>query len=68
MERCDGFRDAVPKASAQTVSIQADLLKDWTELKATMAKIAEAMPEDKSTFKATPAERSYGSRSCTSRR
>jgi uncharacterized damage-inducible protein DinB len=46
--------------SAQTASIHADVLKDWTSMKDTMAKIAEAMPEDKFNFKATPAERSYG--------
>ena len=44
-------------ASAQT--IQADALKDWASMKDTMAKIAEAMPEAKFGFKATPAERSY---------
>jgi len=46
--------------SAQAVSIQADLLKDWTDLKSTMAKIADAMPEDKFTYKSTPAQRNYG--------
>jgi uncharacterized damage-inducible protein DinB len=45
------------KVSAQT--IQADVLKDWISLKDTMAKIAEAMPEDKYSFKATPPERTY---------
>jgi uncharacterized damage-inducible protein DinB len=44
-------------ASAQ--SIQADALKDWTSMKDTMAKIADAMPEAKFGFKATSAERSY---------
>jgi uncharacterized damage-inducible protein DinB len=46
--------------AAQTVTIQSDLLKDWTNMKETMTKIAEAMPEDKFGFKATPAQRSYG--------
>jgi uncharacterized damage-inducible protein DinB len=47
-------------ASAQTVSIQAEMLKDWTDLKATMGKIAGAMPEDKFTFKSTPPQRDFG--------
>jgi uncharacterized damage-inducible protein DinB len=47
-------------ASAQTVSIQAEMLKDWTDLKATMDRIAGAMPEDKFTFKSTPPQRDFG--------
>ena len=50
----------VRPASAQAVSIQADVLKDWTSLKDTMMKIADALPEDKFTYKATPAERNFG--------
>jgi uncharacterized damage-inducible protein DinB len=46
--------------AAQSVSIQAEMLKDWTGLKDTMDKIANAMPEDKFTFKSTPAQRDYG--------
>ena len=37
-------------ARAQSPSIQSELLRDWTALKDTMAKIAAAMPEDKSYF------------------
>src|SRR5258708_15416869 len=51
---------SAPKSSAQTASIHADLMKDWSEMKDRMAKIAEAMPEGKFTYKATPPERSYG--------
>ena len=51
---------SVLNASAQTASIHADLLKDWTALKDTMMKIADAMPEAKFSFKATPPERTYG--------
>lgn len=47
-------------ASAQTVSVQAEMLKDWTDLKATMDKIAGAMPDDKFSFKATPPQRDFG--------
>lgn len=45
--------------AAQTASIQSDFLKDWTSLKSTMTKIANAMPEDKYSFKATPPERDF---------
>src|SRR5262245_34295522 len=48
------------RPAAQTVPIQADMMKDWTGLKSTMDKIAAAMPEDKFTFKSTPAQRDYG--------
>jgi DinB superfamily len=48
------------KLGAQAPSIQAEALKDLTNQKDTMAKIADAMPEDKFGFKSTPAQRSYG--------
>jgi uncharacterized damage-inducible protein DinB len=48
------------KPAAQSVSIQGEMLKDWTGLKDAMDKIANAMPEDKFTFKPTPAQRDYG--------
>lgn len=41
-------------------SINAEMVKDWNDLKGTMDKIAAAMPEDKFTFKSTPAQRDYG--------
>ena len=47
-------------AYAQTASLRAELLKDWTELKPVMMSIAAAMPEDKFTYKSTPAQRDYG--------
>jgi uncharacterized damage-inducible protein DinB len=50
----------VARASAQTASIQADFVKDWQGQKDTLVKIAQAMPEDKFSFKATPAQRSFG--------
>jgi len=46
--------------AAQALSIQAEMLKDWSDLKGTMAKIAGAMPDDKFTFKSTPAQRDFG--------
>src|ERR687897_247729 len=48
------------RPAAQTPSIQGEMMKDWNDLKGTMAKIAAAMPEDKFTFKPTPAQRDYG--------
>ena len=47
---------------AQSVSIQAEMLRDWTSLKTTMDKIADEMPADKFTFKATPPEQTFGER------
>jgi uncharacterized damage-inducible protein DinB len=52
---------AAPKpVSAQSASIQAEMLKDWTGLKDTIVKIANEMPEDKYSYKSTPAQRDYG--------
>jgi uncharacterized damage-inducible protein DinB len=50
----------VARPAAQTASIQSDFVKDWQGQKDTLAKIAQAMPEDKFSFKATPAQRSFG--------
>jgi len=51
----------LPQAvQAQSASLQAELLKDWTELKPVMMAIAAAMPEEKFTYKSTPAQRDYG--------
>jgi uncharacterized damage-inducible protein DinB len=50
------------RTQAQQVSLQAELLKDWTGLKETMHKIAAEMPADKYGFKATPAQESFGER------
>jgi uncharacterized damage-inducible protein DinB len=47
-------------AHAQTANLQAELLRDWTELKPVMMAIAAAMPEDRFTYKSTPAQRDYG--------
>ncbi len=50
------------QAQSDTVSLQAELLKDWTALKDTMHKIAAEMPADKFNFKPTPAQQSFGER------
>jgi uncharacterized damage-inducible protein DinB len=47
-------------AGAQTASLHAELLRDWTELKPVMMAIAAAMPDEKFTYKSTPAQRDYG--------
>ena len=47
-------------AAAQTASLQAELLKDWTDLTPVMMAIAAAMPEEKFNYKSTPAQRDYG--------
>jgi uncharacterized damage-inducible protein DinB len=49
-------------AQMDGVSLQAELLKDWTGLKDTMHKIAAEMPADKYGFKPTPAQQSFGER------
>jgi len=46
-------------ARAQTVSVQDGALRDWTSQRDTLMKIASAMPEDKSGFRPTPAQRTW---------
>lgn len=48
----------VPSAHAAT--LKEELLKDWLEMKDTIHKLAEAMPEDKYTYKSTPGQRDFG--------
>ena len=50
---------AAPVA-AQSATLNAELLKDWIDQKATMMKIADAMPEEKFAFKSTPPQRDFG--------
>ena len=47
-------------ARAQTANLRTEGLKDWTDLKPVMMAIAAAMPEEKFTYKSTPAQRDYG--------
>lgn len=51
---------ATSPSSAQGVTLAGDMLKDWQQQKGLMVNIADAMPEDKFGYKATPAQRSYG--------
>ena len=46
--------------AAQSANLNAELLKDWTDQKTMMMKIADAMPEEKFSYKSTPAQRDYG--------
>ena len=45
---------------AQTPSLQANLLADWTSQKDTLMKLANAMPEEKYGYKPTMPQRNYG--------
>lgn len=45
---------------AQAASLKGDFLKEWASQKSTLVKIAEAMPAEKFSFKATPAQRDFG--------
>jgi uncharacterized damage-inducible protein DinB len=49
-------------AAAQSASIQAEMLKDWTDLKNTMTAIVGEMPEDRFGYKPTPPQQSFGER------
>jgi len=46
--------------SATSASLKGDFLKEWANQKSALVKIAEAMPAEKFTFKATPAQRDFG--------
>jgi uncharacterized damage-inducible protein DinB len=45
-----------------TASIQAEMLKDWTDLKETLMKIANEMPAEGYSFKPTPPQETFGRR------
>jgi uncharacterized damage-inducible protein DinB len=53
---------AFGQAQTESVSLQAELLKDWIGLKETMHKIAAEMPADKYGFKPTPEQQTFGER------
>ncbi len=50
------------QAQTQSVSLQAELLKDWTALKDTMHTTAAAMPAEKFNFKPTDGQETFGQR------
>ena len=45
---------------AQGATLKGDFLQEWAGQKDTLMKIAEAMPENKYSFKPTPAQRDFG--------
>ena len=51
---------STPAPAADAATIKGDLAKDWAGQKDTMMKIADAMPEEKFGYKATPAQRTWG--------
>jgi len=53
---------ALGQAQTANVSLQSELLNDWTGLKETMHKIAAEMPADKYSFKPTEAQQTFGER------
>jgi len=50
------------RAHTQTVSLQAELLKDRSALKTTVHGIADEMPADKYGFRPTQAQQTFGER------
>jgi uncharacterized damage-inducible protein DinB len=48
--------------SSQSASIQAEMLKDWLDLKDTLMKIADEMPAEAYGFKPTPPQETFGRR------
>jgi len=51
---------SAPKAVAQSVTLNDELLKDWADMKNTLIKLANEMPEDKYSYKSTPPQRDFG--------
>jgi hypothetical protein len=46
-------------AVGQSITVRGDLLSDWTSMKDTMLKIADAMPENRFGYKPTPVQRTF---------
>lgn len=53
---------AASRAQSENVSLQGELLKDWSGLKDTMHKIAAEMPADKYSFKPSDGQQTFGER------
>jgi len=51
---------AMAVAKGQPATLHRELLTDWLAMKDTMLKLANAMPEDKYSFKTTPVQRDFG--------
>jgi uncharacterized damage-inducible protein DinB len=48
--------------STQNVSMHAELVRDWSALKTTVARMAAEMPADNYAFRPTPGQQSFGER------
>jgi hypothetical protein len=57
---CAALGLTIRSSAAQSADLKAELLKDWADMKDTMMKIADAMPEQKYSFKSTPPQRDFG--------
>jgi uncharacterized damage-inducible protein DinB len=57
-----GLSLASGRAQTPPVALQAEVLKDWSALKATLHAIAAEMPADKYTYRPTPAQQTFGER------
>ena len=51
---------AAAPVDAQPSALRAEIQKDWADMKETIMKISDKMPEDKFGYKSTPAQRNYG--------
>ena len=51
---------SVSRPSAQGAGLKGDFIKEWEGQKVTLVKIAEAMPDNKYSYKPTPAQRDFG--------
>jgi len=56
---CAGLIVTAPRLSAQSSIVNRELLRDWVEMKDTIGKLANEMPEDKYSYKSTPAQRDF---------
>jgi uncharacterized damage-inducible protein DinB len=56
---CAVLMVTTPRLSAQTSTLNRELLKDWVEMKDTIMKLANEMPEDKYSYKSTPPQRDF---------
>src|SRR5437879_4345841 len=54
------FIVSAPTAVAQSATLNGELLKDWIDMKNTLMKLANEMPEDKYSYKSTPPQRDFG--------
>jgi len=50
---------SAPSSYAQSETLNRELLNDWRDMKQTLVRLANAMPEDKYDFKSTPAQRDF---------